>query len=86
MDTDDRPRFEARVETLLDQMDKRLASVERRLDSVDSHLLGLSTRLEGQASHAQLGIWCASVMGVVTLVVTLATLIQLRILPIPGAH
>ncbi|MGH8059342.1 MAG: hypothetical protein ACREOH_19250 [Candidatus Entotheonellia bacterium] len=65
-----RARFEARVEALLEQIDKRLAemgerisSVENRMASVESRLVSIENRLDQKASLGWVSFWGASVMG-----------------------
>ena len=65
-----RARFEARVEALLEQIDKRIAEVgqwmsgvESRISRVENRLTGIENRLDQKASLGWVSFWGATVMG-----------------------
>jgi len=72
-----RARFEARVEALLEQIDKRLAEMGQRISSVENRIMGVENRIVGvenrlisienrldqKASLGWVSFWGATVMG-----------------------
>jgi uncharacterized coiled-coil protein SlyX len=49
----------ARIEGILDQLDKRVSETNQRLTTMEQHLTALETRLEHKASAGELRFWAA---------------------------
>jgi negative regulator of sigma E activity len=57
-----RPRFEARVEALLEQMDTRVTAQSSRMTGVENRMLSLETRM---ATARELHAWATMLLAVI---------------------